>query len=157
MCVLTKRLDPIINEEIEKQPSFIPHLIHCPSRHTHNFLNQPSISTVLHLWSRKRPGISDNGRRSCNRYVPVSTFALRIDSVGARHLTPSPLTDYTLNNPDTLTKYKTAAQISHKVLEAVSGMIFFRRSFLLCTHVSIRLVRRGREDPIAMSERRQAA
>ncbi|KKY20879.1 putative curved dna-binding protein [Phaeomoniella chlamydospora] len=29
--------------------------------------------------------------------------------------------DYTLNNPDTLTKYKTAAQISHKVLEAVSG------------------------------------
>ncbi|KAI4169848.1 MAG: hypothetical protein LQ343_005397 [Gyalolechia ehrenbergii] len=31
------------------------------------------------------------------------------------------LADYTLNNPDTLTKYKTAAQISHKVLEAVSG------------------------------------
>ena len=30
--------------------------------------------------------------------------------------------DYTLNNPDTLTKYKTAAQISHKVLEAVTGM-----------------------------------
>ncbi|KFL61924.1 uncharacterized protein TERG_12269 [Trichophyton rubrum CBS 118892] len=29
--------------------------------------------------------------------------------------------DYTLNNPDTLTKYKTAAQISHKVLEAVSA------------------------------------
>ncbi|GAM35047.1 hypothetical protein TCE0_015f03047 [Talaromyces pinophilus] len=29
--------------------------------------------------------------------------------------------DYTLNNPDTLTKYKTAAQISHKVLEAVTG------------------------------------
>lgn len=29
--------------------------------------------------------------------------------------------DYTLNNPDVLTKYKTAAQISHKVLEAVSG------------------------------------
>jgi hypothetical protein len=29
--------------------------------------------------------------------------------------------DYTLNNPDTLTKYKTAAGISHKVLEAVSG------------------------------------
>lgn len=32
-----------------------------------------------------------------------------------------PPLDYTLNNPDTLTKYKTAAQISHKVLEAVSG------------------------------------
>ena len=31
------------------------------------------------------------------------------------------LTDYTLNNPDTLTKYKTAAQISNKVLEAVTG------------------------------------
>ena len=29
--------------------------------------------------------------------------------------------DYTLNNPDTLTKYKTAAQISHKVLESVIG------------------------------------
>ena len=32
------------------------------------------------------------------------------------------LSDYTLNNPDTLTKYKTAAQISHRVLEAVTGM-----------------------------------
>ncbi|CAI7666935.1 unnamed protein product [Penicillium pancosmium] len=30
--------------------------------------------------------------------------------------------DYTLNNPDTLTKYKTAAQISHKVLEAVAPL-----------------------------------
>ncbi|KAJ5102171.1 hypothetical protein NUU61_004393 [Penicillium alfredii] len=30
--------------------------------------------------------------------------------------------DYTLNNPDTLTKYKTAAQISHKVLEAVAAL-----------------------------------
>ncbi|KAF9892447.1 Curved DNA-binding protein (42 kDa protein) [Aspergillus nanangensis] len=30
--------------------------------------------------------------------------------------------DYTLNNPDTLTKYKTAAQISHKVLDAVSAL-----------------------------------
>ncbi|KAH0557033.1 hypothetical protein GP486_005178 [Trichoglossum hirsutum] len=29
--------------------------------------------------------------------------------------------DYSLNNPDTLTKYKTAAQISHKVLQAVTG------------------------------------
>ncbi|KAL2036515.1 hypothetical protein N7G274_010745 [Stereocaulon virgatum] len=29
--------------------------------------------------------------------------------------------DYTLNNPDTLTKYKTSAQISHKVLDAVIG------------------------------------
>ncbi|EER42085.1 predicted protein [Histoplasma capsulatum H143] len=31
--------------------------------------------------------------------------------------------DYTLNNPDTLTKYKTAAQISHKVLETVTGAV----------------------------------
>ncbi|KAG7005535.1 DNA repair protein rhp42 [Physcia stellaris] len=31
------------------------------------------------------------------------------------------VSDYTLNNPDTLTKYKTAAQISHRVLEAVTG------------------------------------
>ncbi|KAL9088407.1 MAG: hypothetical protein Q9159_003107 [Coniocarpon cinnabarinum] len=29
--------------------------------------------------------------------------------------------DYSLNNPDTLTKYKTAAGISHKALEAVTG------------------------------------
>ncbi len=33
-----------------------------------------------------------------------------------------PLADYTLNNPDTLTKYKSAATISHKVLEAVSKL-----------------------------------
>jgi methionine aminopeptidase len=30
--------------------------------------------------------------------------------------------DYSLNNPDTLTKYKTAAQISEKVLAAVSQL-----------------------------------
>lgn len=30
--------------------------------------------------------------------------------------------DYTLNNPDTLTKYKTAAGIAQKVLENVKGM-----------------------------------
>ena len=32
------------------------------------------------------------------------------------------LADYTLGNPDTLTKYKTAAQISEKVLAAVSKL-----------------------------------
>jgi len=32
------------------------------------------------------------------------------------------MADYTLNNPDTLTKYKTAAQISQKVLEAVTKL-----------------------------------
>ncbi|KAL4916586.1 peptidase M24, structural domain-containing protein [Aspergillus aurantiobrunneus] len=36
--------------------------------------------------------------------------------------TQTPEVDYTLNNPDTLTKYKTAAQISHKVVEAVSAL-----------------------------------
>jgi hypothetical protein len=32
------------------------------------------------------------------------------------------LTDYTLANPDTLTKYKQAGQISQKVLQTVSGI-----------------------------------
>lgn len=32
------------------------------------------------------------------------------------------LLDYTLNNPDTLTKYRSAAAISEKVLQAVSGL-----------------------------------
>ncbi|KAJ5525209.1 Winged helix-turn-helix transcription repressor DNA-binding [Penicillium sp. IBT 35674x] len=36
--------------------------------------------------------------------------------------TQTPEVDYTLNNPDTLTKYKTAAGISHKVLEAVTAL-----------------------------------
>lgn len=38
------------------------------------------------------------------------------------------ISDYTLNNPDTLTKYKTAAQISHRVLEAVTGMTILREN-----------------------------
>ena len=33
-----------------------------------------------------------------------------------------PTLDYTLNNPDTLTKYKDAGAISHKVLEAVANL-----------------------------------
>ncbi|KAK4919362.1 hypothetical protein LTR66_016804 [Elasticomyces elasticus] len=37
-------------------------------------------------------------------------------------LTPM-ASDYSLNNPDTLTRYKTAAQISHKVYETVSGWL----------------------------------
>jgi methionine aminopeptidase len=32
-------------------------------------------------------------------------------------------TDYTLGNPDTLTKYKVAAEISQKVLKEVSGAL----------------------------------
>lgn len=31
--------------------------------------------------------------------------------------------DYTLNNPDTLTKYKEAAKISQAVLETVTGAL----------------------------------
>jgi hypothetical protein len=37
-------------------------------------------------------------------------------------LTNSPILDYTLNNPDTLTKYRSAAAISEKVLAAVSAL-----------------------------------
>jgi methionine aminopeptidase len=37
-------------------------------------------------------------------------------------LTYTAPSDYSLNNPDTLTKYKTAAQISEKVLAAVSEL-----------------------------------
>jgi len=33
------------------------------------------------------------------------------------------VTDYSLANPDTLTKYKVAAEISQKVLKEVSGWI----------------------------------
>ena len=40
--------------------------------------------------------------------------------------------DYTLNNPDTLTKYKTAAQISHKVLEVVTGECALSKVLSLC-------------------------
>lgn len=36
----------------------------------------------------------------------------------------SPAPDYTLTNPDTLTKYKTAATIAEKVLKEVSGAFF---------------------------------
>ncbi|EEY20669.1 curved DNA-binding protein [Verticillium alfalfae VaMs.102] len=38
-------------------------------------------------------------------------------------MTDAPRVDYTLNNPDTLTKYKTAAQISEKVLAEVTKLI----------------------------------
>jgi methionine aminopeptidase len=44
----------------------------------------------------------------------------------SQHLEAHALTllppDYTLNNPDTLTKYKSAAQISQKVLDAVTKL-----------------------------------
>lgn len=39
-------------------------------------------------------------------------------------------TDYTLANPDTLTKYKTAAAIAEKVLQEVSGS--YHRVSMLC-------------------------
>jgi methionine aminopeptidase len=38
-----------------------------------------------------------------------------------KKLTLDLYTDYTLKNPDTLTKYKQAGQISQKVLATVSG------------------------------------
>lgn len=57
--------------------------------------------------------------------VGTSIFlALRLHELFALANESNDLVDYTLNNPDTLTKYKTAAQISHKVLEAVTGTIF---------------------------------
>lgn len=61
------------------------------------------------------------------------------------------LTDYTLNNPDTLTKYKTAAQISHRVLEAVKGMKP-TRSYLSGLHINFkrRVVHRGRKNTLNM-------
>ena len=49
--------------------------------------------------------------------LPISNFAL-----SDIFYSTDVCVDYTLNNPDTLTKYKTAAQISHRVLEAVTGM-----------------------------------
>lgn len=33
--------------------------------------------------------------------------------------------DYLLNNSDTLTKYKTAVQIFHRVLKAITGIALF--------------------------------
>lgn len=38
-------------------------------------------------------------------------------------ITQTHCTDETLANPDNLTKYKTAAEISQKALAAVSGML----------------------------------
>ncbi len=59
--------------------------------------------------------------------------------------------DYTLNNPDTLTKYKTAAQISHKVLEAVTGRSSSSFEFRCrVNNVLQRLVHRGGENIVNM-------
>ena len=79
--------------------------------------------STQHLSSLTRPCINTlsgsdpeksrrDGGRSCCWYV-------RLEKTMSFWLTG--VVDYTLNNPDTLTKYKTAAQISHKVLEAVTG------------------------------------
>lgn len=43
-------------------------------------------------------------------------------SLWCRPSTSNSRIDYSLNNPDTLTKYKVAAQISQKALETISGM-----------------------------------
>ena len=49
--------------------------------------------------------------------------------------------DYSLANPDTLTKYKTAAQITHKVLETVTGATISNPGRHQITNVSNRMVR----------------
>lgn len=63
------------------------------------------------------------------------------------------LPDYSLNNPDTLTKYKTAAGISHKVLQEVSGTCNppTNSSVLDLTH-SFRMVGRWCQNRGAMRE-----
>lgn len=46
-----------------------------------------------------------------------------LEKSGKKRLTDTwQCVDYSLNNPDTLTKYKNAATISQKVLEAVTAM-----------------------------------
>lgn len=65
--------------------------------------------------------------------------------------------DYSLNNPDTLTKYKTAAGISEKVLEAVSGACVAQLKIAGLTSgkgltVLFRMVCRGRQDRGGLSE-----
>ncbi len=88
-------LDPIKNVGVENnRVSYsIPHIIkviHCPSRHTRTFEPNFHYDCSASLVSSET-AISDNGGRSCNRYVPVSLFGLRINVIGARHSTPSPL------------------------------------------------------------------
>jgi hypothetical protein len=48
-------------------------------------------------------------------------LAMKSQRLEVHALTLLPL-DYTLNNPDTLTKYKSAAQISQKVLDEVTKL-----------------------------------
>ncbi len=84
------------------------------------------------------------GTRARDRYVQTASHLLGTPVVGCRYpaiwvpdwilylttksqqLSEYALTffstDYTLNNPDTLTKYKSAAQISQKVLDAVTQL-----------------------------------
>ncbi|KAM3413925.1 hypothetical protein BST61_g10596 [Cercospora zeina] len=57
---------------------------------------------------------------SCSRSQSLST---QLKQRTVFTMAEAAAVDYSLNNPDTLTKYKTAAQIGHKVLEAVSGWI----------------------------------
>ncbi len=53
-------------------------------------------------------------------FLLLPTSHMRIADLEEQVLTLRP--DYTLNNPDTLAKYKAAAQISEKVLAAVSAL-----------------------------------
>lgn len=78
------------------------------------------VSSALLVLQRR--GIRRNRTRAAAP-VPSTTHAIcRLNLAIIRVLTVDPSADYTLSNPDTLTKYKTAAQISHRVLEAVSGI-----------------------------------
>lgn len=90
-----------------------------------------SSNSFGHCFFRVSSNISDchNGGRSCYWYafarsLPRRPLLLNLSLVESpdfesRKANAGP--DYSLSNPDTLTKYKQAAQISQKVLEAVSG------------------------------------
>jgi hypothetical protein len=74
--------------------------------------------------------MADEATTGMSRASPAPDEALLAASqsgsrVGSRHVKQSEmlivLADYTLGNPDTLTKYKVAAEISQKVLKEVSG------------------------------------
>jgi hypothetical protein len=72
------------------------------------------------------------------------------------------LIDYTLNNPDTLTKYKNAAQISQKVLEAVSALcVAGEKVVTICEkgdkllEEEIEKVYRGKKIPKGIPHRRE--
>ena len=74
-----------------------------------------------------------------------------MEAFDAIHMDADDSADYTISNPDTLTKYKNAAQITHKVLETVTGnnMSMFSSFTMGFDHVT-RLVCRGRKNIVNM-------